>query len=593
MLKPSQKRGNQAKSRTSDTPNPIPGLLTALTSETGLQSSEILTQKILDLYPTLLFTYDLQTHSTTYVNSQVESVLGYTSAQRQAMQRTLLPRLLHPDDLEPTLHHFEQFATLKDGEVVEWEYRLRDGRSQWRWLRSRETILTRHADGTPHQILAIAVDITDTKQAEPAQLEPSDLYHQMFVASRAIKLLIDPQTGQIVDANPAAAEFYGYAIEQLRQMQITDLNTLPTSEVTERMTTTQQQQAKLWLFQHRLASGEMRQVEVYSSVLEFQGRTLLHSIIHDVTERYRVETALQFQHEKEQLIWRITQNIRQTLNLKQILQTAVNEVQQFLHADRVLIYKLEPQKSLGKVLVEACNEDCSSLVGWQFGDSSLAGGYLWGGREQRVRAIANVYEAGFDKTHLALLQAFGVQSQLVMPLRITNGEMRSSTLEARESEARESEARESEAPEHGILWGLLIAHQCHTARQWRAWEMEMLEKVEPQLVLAIQQSYLYSQVEYFNRTLEAQVQERTEQLERSLNYEALVKEITDKIRDSLDKTLILETVVQEIADHFQAERCYASLYDATQTTATILYDSNQATSLVGTTIPLAEEQELY
>ena len=84
----------------------------------------------------------------------------------------------------------------------------------------------------------------------------------MFENNRAIKLLIDPESGAIVDANPAACEFYGYRLEEFRSKTIMDISTLPRAQVLEEMAQAISGQRAYFNFQHRLASGEVRDVEV-------------------------------------------------------------------------------------------------------------------------------------------------------------------------------------------------------------------------------------------------------------------------------------------------------------------------------------------
>ncbi len=115
----------------------------------------------------------------------------------------------------------------------------------------------------------------------------------MFEANAAIKLLIDPESGAIVDANPAAAAFYGWPVDQLRGMQISQLNQMATEELRHQLhhaaTTTA---APALHFKHRLADGSVRDVEVHSGPIVLEGRTLLFSIIHDISERIVLEEKL-------------------------------------------------------------------------------------------------------------------------------------------------------------------------------------------------------------------------------------------------------------------------------------------------------------
>lgn len=125
-----------------------------------------------------------------------------------------------------------------------------------------------------------------------ANVPVEDLYRQMFRTNSAVKLLIDPSDGSIVDANPAAEEFYGYPPGRLTTLKIGDINMLPPAEVAREMEAAQDERRSYFKFSHRLASGQVRDVEVHSSPVAFDGRTLLYSIIHDVTGQKNLERAL-------------------------------------------------------------------------------------------------------------------------------------------------------------------------------------------------------------------------------------------------------------------------------------------------------------
>jgi diguanylate cyclase (GGDEF)-like protein/PAS domain S-box-containing protein len=117
-------------------------------------------------------------------------------------------------------------------------------------------------------------------------------FRQIFDASPAVKLLIDPETEAIVDANPAAVRFYGYSRQQLTAMRIRDINQLSTSEVQTAMAATRKGDRHFHEFRHCLASGEIRDVEVFSGPVEMDGKVFLHSIVIDVTDRKRTERQL-------------------------------------------------------------------------------------------------------------------------------------------------------------------------------------------------------------------------------------------------------------------------------------------------------------
>ncbi|MGI0484452.1 GAF domain-containing protein [Pantanalinema rosaneae CENA516] len=80
------------------------------------------------------------------------------------------------------------------------------------------------------------------------------------------------------------------------------------------------------------------------------------------------------------------------------------------------------------------------------------------------------------------------------------------------------------------------------------------------------------QLRSLNARLEQQVQERTAQLQRSLEHEALLKRITDKVRDSLDEAQILQVAVEELGQVLGVFACEAGIYNAEQATRTVRYE---------------------
>ena len=134
--------------------------------------------------------------------------------------------------------------------------------------------------------------VIEDKRKEDVLRERERLYRQMFKNNQAIKLVIDPLNGDIVDANPAACAFYGYTEDELLELKIWDLNIGDPATVREKMRMATDQDLGYFVFRHRLANGELRDVEVHSGPIEVKGRSYLYSIIHDITERLKAEKAL-------------------------------------------------------------------------------------------------------------------------------------------------------------------------------------------------------------------------------------------------------------------------------------------------------------
>lgn len=128
--------------------------------------------------------------------------------------------------------------------------------------------------------------------APSAIADNTALYRAMFELNPAIKLLIDPREGWIVDANPAAVAFYGWSVDELRGMRIWDINTMQRADVAARLEETRTGERQRFSFQHRTASGQVKDVEVFTGPLGDGNGDLVFSIIHDVTERRQLQARM-------------------------------------------------------------------------------------------------------------------------------------------------------------------------------------------------------------------------------------------------------------------------------------------------------------
>jgi len=146
--------------------------------------------------------------------------------------------------------------------------------------------------GNKRYVQGIVQDITDRKRAEEELRESEERFHTMFEMHDAAMLIIEPDSARILDANPAAERFYGYAGAQLRTMTIHDINMMPVEKVSGEMLRASSSQKNTFFFLHKLANGENRFVEVHSSPISIGGKQRLFSIIHDITERKKAEEQL-------------------------------------------------------------------------------------------------------------------------------------------------------------------------------------------------------------------------------------------------------------------------------------------------------------
>lgn len=142
-------------------------------------------------------------------------------------------------------------------------------------------------------IILILRDISDQKQMEAELKKSEERYKSLFENNHTVMLLLDPETAAIVDANPAACKYYGYDRDTLLQIKMSRINTLSEQQLFMEIDRAKKEKRNHFFFRHRLASGEIRDVEVFSGPIAMHGKQLLYSIIHDITQRKIAEDALQ------------------------------------------------------------------------------------------------------------------------------------------------------------------------------------------------------------------------------------------------------------------------------------------------------------
>jgi len=128
----------------------------------------------------------------------------------------------------------------------------------------------------------------DLRRANEMMRESEEKFRDIFEKHAAVKLIISPGSGNIVEANEAAERFYGWSREQLRKMRIQDI-TLPAAGSTPEREVVNENTEPQAEFRHRLADGSFRDVEVFSSTIVIRGEPFLHAVIHDITEKRKME----------------------------------------------------------------------------------------------------------------------------------------------------------------------------------------------------------------------------------------------------------------------------------------------------------------
>ncbi|MBN3877393.1 MAG: PAS domain S-box protein [Nostoc sp. JL23] len=232
-------------------------------------------------------------------------------------------------------------------------------------------------------------------------------------------------------------------------------------------------------------------------------------------ERKQAQETLQHQFEQQRLVMEISQRIRRSLNLQDILQTTVDEVRQFLQCDRVTIFQFYPGWG-GTTIVESVAPEWMPILPLQIHDPCIGEENVEPFKQGLVTAKADIYTAGISPCHVEFLESLQVRANLVVPVSLGSE-----------------------------LWGLLAAHQCAAPREWQSSEIALLQQLGAQVSIAIQQAALFEQVQtelterkqaeialqQLNAELEQRVQERTAQLTET--NDRLVKTVNEQQQTQL------------------------------------------------------------
>jgi two-component system, cell cycle sensor histidine kinase and response regulator CckA len=141
--------------------------------------------------------------------------------------------------------------------------------------------------------VAIASRDVSAREQERRALEVSEARHrQLFESSAAIQLIVDEETGALLDVNPAAEAFYGWSGESMRAMQITDLDDRTMEAWRAELPREPGVRAPAVVHKHRSADRQPRDVEIAASRIQYDGRLARHLIVHDVSDRARAEAQL-------------------------------------------------------------------------------------------------------------------------------------------------------------------------------------------------------------------------------------------------------------------------------------------------------------
>ncbi|MEH2078864.1 MAG: diguanylate cyclase [Nostoc sp.] len=363
------------------------------------------------------------------------------------------------------------------------EYRIKCKDGTYKWILDRGQISSRAANGFPLRMLGTHTDITERKRMEEA-LRESEQRYRSVITVMAEGIVVQQSDGRITACNDSAERILGLTADQMmgrtsidpRWRAIHEDGTSVTEKTHPAFVTlrTGQPQFHVIMGVHKL-DGSLTWISINSQPLfesdESKPSAVVASLT-DITDRKQAQIALEQQTERKRMVYAIAQHIRKSLDLDEILNTTVAEVRHFLQTDRVIIYRFNRDWS-GMVVTESVAEGWQSILNMEITDSFFVKTQGQSYQESTLKVTPDIYTAGLDPCHLELLERLQVKAKLVVP--ILQGDR---------------------------LWGLLVAHDCSTVREWQPWESELLQQLATQVAIAIQQSELYQQLQRANQQLE-------------------------------------------------------------------------------------------
>jgi PAS domain S-box-containing protein len=318
-------------------------------------------------------------------------------------------------------------------------------------------------------LICVCRDISPRKQAEQL-LEEQRRFLRSVIDNNPNCIFVKDPDGKFLLVNQAMADFHNTIVQEL--VGKTDTEYYSDAELTQlkesdKTVLTELQPIEVLEASVRKSTGE----ECYFQTIKLpliapngELRGLL-SVATDITERKLAQDALQQQIERERLINAISQRIRESLDLQEILTVTVAEIQELLHVDRALIYRILADGT-GKVIAEAITLGCSSILNLSFPIESFPPDCYQRYLNGNIYALTDRRLREQPSCMIQFMEDMQVYAKLVVPII-----------------------------QQGVLWGLLIVHQCSGSREWKTWEIELLQVLANQLAIATKQSSLYAQLQ--------------------------------------------------------------------------------------------------
>jgi signal transduction histidine kinase/CheY-like chemotaxis protein len=244
---------------------------------------------------------------------------------------------------------------------------------------------------------------------------------------------------------------------------------------------------------------------------------LVNAVTNALTEQ-KLTVQIARQHQQQHLLARIALKIRQSIELAEILQAAVDGSRELLGCDRTTIYRLNPDLS-GTIVAESVLSQWSSALDYQIEEncfdrderSQVMSRYLNGYKS----IVSDITTADLSACYVEMLQAFQVKALLVVPILFRGS----------------PSARES-------LWGLVMVHHCRSVRTWQEDEINLLHELSIQMAVAIQQAELVANLKKTlaqQQKIEQQLRDRVIEIEQTNLRLSIATNLLEKRNQELDE----------------------------------------------------------
>ncbi|MEG4454395.1 PAS domain S-box protein [Microcoleus sp. N9_A1] len=428
-------------------------------------------------------------------NQQMQAITGYTLEEINHLgwYQSVYP------DVEAQEQAISNLRQIQEGEsfiAQEREIQRKDG--QKRTIAITASILSSN-DGLIY-ILTLIQDITDRKQIQ-AQLAESEGKFRRLVEGGKDVIWSSDRDGIITYLSPQFKNVFGWEesewigkpfIELVHPDDLLFVHSDYEQNINFSKNSSNSE------FRHHHHNGNYIWVRTsITAITNAQGVVInIQGVLSDITDRKQAELRLEQQAKQERLLGSITQRMRSSLNLNEILNVTVEEIHQVLQSDRMLVYRVFPGGT-GAAIAESVLPKWPRILDIVFPEEVFPeenyDRYLQG----RVYALSDREDENQPVLPclIEFLESIQVRAKVVVPIIVNQ-----------------------------TLWGLLIAHQCERPRQWDDWEINLFKQTANQLAIAIQQSNLFEQLQTElaeRQRAEAQLTETNAQL--GISNEELIR----------------------------------------------------------------------